>query len=418
MGDNLNQTSFYCYNYKLKVSKKDMSPEVQEFISKAISQSSGGGGDVKPSDDPKNPNYIPPNLRVPSVETPPSNSNGILAAKPPGVSSNALNIAKENNPEFTKALGGIKSDDPMAIYNSIMKEAGISTEKPKGEYDNLTQGQIANKLQKEATEFLGPNPSAENRKRLMAEKANAADEAVRTQAMRMAEFFAMWGSTPGNTIVAGLNALKNKVPDFISDKKEASKMRREIDKSIADLDQVDYLEKSGRFDEAGKLRAESRKEAMTWGTEVLKLTSGVAINAVKEVGDTQRNRETIAGRLKEASIIASNRNNGGGSSKELDRLYDNIEQTERNITLEKKDETYKKNENIVNRGIPKDASSKMIERYNNAKEALNTANNDFNTRRQRAQTAYDIARGVKPETKETKVDKSKLGTPQNPIKIP
>jgi hypothetical protein len=252
------------------------------------------------------------------------NPNAITAATPnPKVSQNAIDVAKENNPKFAEALKGIKSDDPMAIYNSIMEKSGMSLEKPKDEYDNLTQGQIANKLQKEATEFLGPNPSIENRKRLMAERANAADEAKRTQAMRMAEFFAMWGSTPGNTLVAGLNAMKNKMPDFISDKKEASKIRKEIDKSIADLDQVDYLEKSNRFDEAGKLRNEARKQAMTWGTEILKLTSGVAMGVTREIGDTQRNREKIAGGLQEAQIRATATLASKGSGSD-DKMFTNL----------------------------------------------------------------------------------------------
>jgi len=87
--------------------------------------------------------------------------------------------------------------------------------------------------------------SAEARKGLMAERANAKDEARRVTALRMAEFFGAWGSTPGNTIVAGLNTLKNKVPDFVTDIKEATKIRKDIDKDIAALDKLDREEKRG-----------------------------------------------------------------------------------------------------------------------------------------------------------------------------
>jgi hypothetical protein len=87
--------------------------------------------------------------------------------------------------------------------------------------------------------------NAEARKTLMAERVNAADEARRTTNLRMAEFFAAWGSTPGNTITAGLYTLRNKIPDFISDQKEETKMRKSIDKDIADLDRLDREEKRG-----------------------------------------------------------------------------------------------------------------------------------------------------------------------------
>lgn len=87
--------------------------------------------------------------------------------------------------------------------------------------------------------------SAEARKGLMAERANAKDEARRVTALRMAEFFGAWGSTPGNTIVAGLNTLKNKVPDFVTDIKDATKIRKDIDKDIAALDKLDREEKRG-----------------------------------------------------------------------------------------------------------------------------------------------------------------------------
>jgi uncharacterized protein YicC (UPF0701 family) len=127
----------------------------------------------------------------------------------------------------------------------------------------------------------------------------------------MAEFFAMWGSTPGNTIVAGLNAMKNKIPDFIADKKDATKIRRDIDKSIAELDRVDYLEKSGRFDEAGKLRETSKKHGIEWATKMVDLSSRVAIATAQDISAEKRTRMTgeyaLAGdKLKAAAIRDGN----------------------------------------------------------------------------------------------------------------
>jgi hypothetical protein len=123
-----------------------------------------------------------------------------------------------------------------------------------------TTAQIA--ADKEA--YMGPNAGArEAMAKLMAERANSVDEARRISALRMAEFFGAWGSTPGNTIVAGLNTLKNKVPDLIGDMKEATKIRRQIDKDISEIEKIERLEKSGNYDEAAKRRAELGKNALT-----------------------------------------------------------------------------------------------------------------------------------------------------------
>jgi hypothetical protein len=98
------------------------------------------------------------------------------------------------------------------------------------------------------------------REELMAEKANTADENQRQKYMRMAEFFASWGSTPGPTLVAGMNALKQSVPGIISDGKEQKKARREIDKSIADLDNATRLEKRGEVDAAMALKLKAAED--------------------------------------------------------------------------------------------------------------------------------------------------------------
>ena len=110
--------------------------------------------------------------------------------------------------------------------------------------------------------------SAEARKGLMAERANAADEARRVTSLRMAEFFGAWGSTPGNTIVAGLNTLKNKIPDFVTDIKDATKIRKGIDKDIADLDKLDREEKRGiRKDYFAAQEKIADRAEKTWAVE-------------------------------------------------------------------------------------------------------------------------------------------------------
>jgi hypothetical protein len=77
----------------------------------------------------------------------------------------------------------------------------------------------------------------------------------------MAEFFAKWGSTPGPVLVAGMNALKESIPNIIADQKDAKKLQRESDKIIYDLDQATRLEKQGNIKESAAEKNEIAKRA-------------------------------------------------------------------------------------------------------------------------------------------------------------
>jgi soluble cytochrome b562 len=161
------------------------------------------------------------------------------------------------------APAGIKAAAPAAATTGI-KVPGL--EEPAADpYAKMTIEEIAAKK----LAFLGGDVRKEERAGLMAERANAKDEARRAQSLRMAEFFAAWGSTPGSTITAGLTALKAKLPDIITDSREEAKIRRAINKDIAALDKADRLEKSGAWDEAAKIKQDQSKNAYNvWGKKV------------------------------------------------------------------------------------------------------------------------------------------------------
>ena len=109
----------------------------------------------------------------------------------------------------------------------------------------------------------GPNVALQNyRAEEMERKANLGDELARQKNMRLAEFFATWGSTPGPTLVAGMTALKAKIPSFIEDEKEARKLKREADKIIFELDQSARNEEIGLTDKAAAQKNEATKNAM------------------------------------------------------------------------------------------------------------------------------------------------------------
>jgi len=146
--------------------------------------------------------------------------------------------------------------------------------------------------------FLGGDVRKEERAGLMAERANAKDEARRTSYLRMAEFFAAWGSTPGSTIVAGLKALQEKVPGIVADARKEAEIRRAINKDIAGLDKVDRLEKAGAWDKAAELKSKlSENGQKTYGQELAFLSARL----------TDRSKEKIA------AAAAASRVNVAGS---------------------------------------------------------------------------------------------------------
>jgi hypothetical protein len=168
---------------------------------------------------------------------------GIMGAAPttvtpttqvPVVPQSAKAIQGASMPEFMKA----QYADTMAEVNKPLSE-------------RVAEESALRKQMGIADVAEGQQKQREN---LMAEKANMGAENERQRNMRMAEFFAKWGSTPGPVLVAGMNALKESVPTIISDEKEAKKANRDIDKSIADIDLAMRAEKLGQMGRAMDLR--------------------------------------------------------------------------------------------------------------------------------------------------------------------
>lgn len=143
--------------------------------------------------------------------------------------------------------------------------------------------------------------SPEERANLMKERANAEDEAHRQRYLRMAEMFAAWGSTPGPTLVAGLAAFKNSVPSLISDEKEAKKIRMEIDKSLAGLDESIRLEKRGLVDKAADRKAAAVKKMEDTYTKIVDFKTREV--EAERAAEAQEKRDVRAGeREKEKDI--------------------------------------------------------------------------------------------------------------------
>jgi hypothetical protein len=139
----------------------------------------------------------------------------------------------------------------------------------------------------EARKALGLDKNeaqAEYMKNAMAQKADIKAEAERNKHLRLAEFFASWGSTPGNTLVAGMTALKAKIPDMISDVKDQRKALGEADKVLYELGQANRKEKLGYLDEAAKQKEEAAKIAMQLNVNLSTARAGLAGNQITRKG--------------------------------------------------------------------------------------------------------------------------------------
>lgn len=160
---------------------------------------------------------------------------------------------------------------------------------------------------------VGENKAREDfRAQQMAERANMKDEQERQRNLRMAEFFASWGSTPGPVLVAGMNALKQSIPNIISDEKEAKRARKEADKIIYDIDEATRLEKLGMIDKATALKEKAASHAEDYNKYLLQLqaqreSNERALETAKISAKAQTDSSAITAASHKASSDAANK---------------------------------------------------------------------------------------------------------------
>jgi hypothetical protein len=220
---------------------------------------------------PRPSGAVSDNPTEPQPPAPPIREQGIASALTPPAAPQTTSEAIQGAADLTPAMKAMQAD--------VAKEAAVPLS------DRLTEIKAA----KEAAGLGAPNQ--DYRAKLMAERANAEDEAQRTRYMRMAEFFARWGSTPGSTLAAGLNSVKETIPTIVSDEKEAKKLRMEIDKSIAGLDEATRLENKGDFEAATAVKNKWADRTQTLAMEIIKIqeeeAKGVRADKRQEARDVR-----------------------------------------------------------------------------------------------------------------------------------
>jgi hypothetical protein len=217
---------------------------------------------------------------------------------PPGITPRH----RPSNPPAPDAPAGITQAKPpepttgIGTLQAARNEAVTARDRPMNEI-------IAEKQAMYKEMGVG-TPGAEQREKLMAERANAADEAERTKWMRAAKFFASWGSTPGPTLVAGMSAVREAVPDMINDAKEAKKIRMDIDKSIAGLDEATRLEKKGLVDEAAAIKLKEAEKVQALHVKIAEIQAQQELETSKGLRAEQHDYRMI-GAQKEIEQLKS-----------------------------------------------------------------------------------------------------------------
>jgi hypothetical protein len=237
----------------------------------------------------------------------------------------------------------------------------------------------------------------------MAERANLKDEAERQKNMRLAQFFASWGSTPGSTLVAGMDALKKAIPGMIDDAKDAKKARREADKIIFELREAERLEELGYVDRATAKKEKAAEHAQKYNQSLLQYQTSMegdksrAASAEKVANIQALSQKTTAqitsDRMARSARESEERGNRRLDENERTNLQRSVQaaeralaDTEKTIAAEKdKDFAYKaaKTRATQTRGVtPKDKAAAQAEV--DAKDAV------WNTRITRAREDADL----------------------------
>ena len=189
------------------------------------------------------------------------------------VESNAVPEPQQGVPVQSGGIANLQ-----AMYDTYDKEDAATA--AKSEQDIMAEETAKRKA---AGIDTSQEASAAERKQIMDERANAGVEQKRQMYLRMGEFFANWGSTPGAPLVAGLKAMKETLPGVMDDSKAHIKLMRDINKSENDLNHAVRLEEMGLFDKASLIKEKA-------SDRILQYKEAVAGLAIKE----QIRQETFA----------------------------------------------------------------------------------------------------------------------------
>jgi hypothetical protein len=210
------------------------------------------------------------------------NKSGVLSAIPKNTPPELLSInaAPYSGPEITKEAAA-PVVDPLADIRLAAKNAQTNADK--------TQEQIYKENQA-ALKAQGLDTSEARQKYLEAQQTQRAETEnafKNREYLRRAEFFASWGSTPGNTLVAGMTALKKTIPDMIQDSTDKRTALQQADKAIYELGEATRMEKLGQWEKAAAQKLKAAETAAGLQEKLATATASIEGHKISAKGSTE-----------------------------------------------------------------------------------------------------------------------------------
>ena len=165
-------------------------------------------------------------------------------------------------------------------------------------------------IRKARAETIGVDKGAqEDRQRAMAEKANLVEQQKKERALEETEFWAKFATMPGNTINAGMTALKGHIPEMIKNERDRRKAMAEADNVIRTINKSIRAEEEGDFDQAFKLKKDAANKAADLNKSLL------AYQATIEAANTKASKSDLVS-LEKLKLQAMRERNAAVAKKE------------------------------------------------------------------------------------------------------
>jgi hypothetical protein len=302
------------------------------------------------------------------------------AETPAGIMAAEAAPAKPSAPTFSGPL----ADAQRAAYEA-KQEA------------NLPDAEYLKRVKEGTPENVA---AAELRKQIMDERANSKAENERQRQMRLAQFFAKWGSTPGPTLAAGLSALEKSLPDMIADEAGFKKAKRELDKVIFDIDNATRLEELGNKKEARALKEKAADRAMQLNHYLTQAQSAENTARIQQetsqyTADAHVRTATINSQTAHADRVA--RRETDADNKRFNQYQSATEQERRaleRIAFEENGEQHKADVKLIENARlmkPEDMPEGYTEKIAAAKKAIKERKDGWASRAETAKKNTDLA---------------------------
>ena len=377
-GDQASDTATPFYDRYIRAKEaKENAPAAASTPARAPTRTPGG--DSKRSAAPA-PAAAPASIK--SVPRP--------AAAPAAAVAPANTPANQADLNSGAAVGPVGSTMPATGIKAAYEEARAKGDRPLSDFSDEQAAELKR---------LGLDKSEgrdQERKNTMAELANADDEAKRLRWMRAAKFFASWGSKPGPTLVAGMNALTEAIPEFITDEKDQKKAKRDAQKVLSTLEEAARQEKLGNFKEA----VARKKEAGALATDLYKVYVQSEISSASDASRERSSKYTADTQLKAEKLrsdaLAAERKQRGADAADFKKLelWRNASSDAANIlnkiAIERSSKEYQELTRLA--ALPESGSDMIKKQRSDAIARLDAINKEHSKRSSEAEQRANVFR--------------------------